>query len=1207
MAGNVIRQDVVQIVFDVDDSPLGKITKEVQKMQSTVGKAVGKSENKFDDLAQEVQKAQKELKQATNAGKKFTDAVKSIGKATLNKLQSGLTKIKTGFEKGVAAGKKLLLSVKKIDKEKFKQINTGINNLTKKLGSGLVNGAKKAAKAIAAIGVAAGAGIFKLTDMASDLSETINKVDVSFGDSSAEVKKWSKNSIKDMGMAQQTALDMAALFGDMGTGMGISQKDAANMSMELTQLGADLASFKNMGIDEVTTALNGVFTGETEGLKRIGVVMTQANLEAFALSQGIKKPMKEMSESEKVMLRYEYLLSKTKNAQGDFARTGGGFANQLRMAKEQLKQIGTTVGGVFIKSFEKGLKKVNDFATGLNEKLSEVLSDGFQFGDVAKIAPMLGSVGTAIQKIADKIRSITSNEEKMGKIRAVFSAIKDAAGNVAAFIGKCASKITDFVTSSGFLDTVKSVVEGISKAFAFVGDNLDVIMEVVIPLAAAIGTVVIAIKAISAAMAVWNAIQWVLNSGLLACPITWIVLAIAALVAIIVVLVRHWDKVKEVAINCWNKIKEIWGKVKDWFNENVIQPVVGFFSRMWDGIKNAFTKAFNWVKENIVAIVLFIINPFAGVFKYLYDHCEGFRNFVDKVVSSIKGFFASIGEWIYTKVIQPVVNFFKGLGTALLVIVLGIVGLICQGFLKIANWVNEKVIQPIVNFFVSLWNKIVQIATSIWNGIKAVWGAISGWVNEKIIQPVVGFFTNLWTRIKEIVTNIWTGICSIWGKISGWVNNNVIVPIKDFFTGLWSKIKEIASNIKNSIVEAFQSAWEKVTGVWNGIKDFFKGIWEGLKDTGSALKDSLVSIWKDAVKAIAKPVNKLIGGANWVLEKLGAEKRIAEWQPYARGTDGHPGGNAIVNDGRGAEMVQMPNGYTFIPKGRNVMLPNAPAGMKVLDAERTAKVMGKSRPTFNYVGGIGDWEIWDFFDNAKGLAGKVIEKFVSFDGMTGYALDAGKAMISKAKDSVVSWIKKQFGLFGGKGLADYNASKGVEQWRSTVIQALKMEGLYSAANVKRTLFQMQTESGGNPRAVNNWDVNAKNGTPSKGLMQVIDPTFKAYARTGYNSNIYDPLSNILASVRYAVARYGSLESAYRGVGYANGVGQIVLPAYTPGSSVSTTNNTSTNNSHYAPSFTLNMSGTVDRTTERTIKKWVKEALEDMFESISRTSPCVTEV
>ena len=122
---------------------------------------------------------------------------------------------------------------------------------------------------------------------------------------------------------------------------------------------------------------------------------------------------------------------------------------------------------------------------------------------------------------------------------------------------------------------------------------------------------------------------------------------------------------------------------------------------------------------------------------------------------------------------------------------------------------------------------------------------------------------------------------------------------------------------------------------------------------------------------------------------------------------------------------------------------------------------------------------------------------------------------------------------GGSG-SSFIGGSGVERWRSTAARALQMTGQYSKSNLDKLLYQMKTESGGNPKAINNWDINAINGTPSKGLMQVIDPTFRAYAKAPYNKNIYDPLSNILASIRYALSRYGSLAAAYRGVGYENG-------------------------------------------------------------------------
>lgn len=122
----------------------------------------------------------------------------------------------------------------------------------------------------------------------------------------------------------------------------------------------------------------------------------------------------------------------------------------------------------------------------------------------------------------------------------------------------------------------------------------------------------------------------------------------------------------------------------------------------------------------------------------------------------------------------------------------------------------------------------------------------------------------------------------------------------------------------------------------------------------------------------------------------------------------------------------------------------------------------------------------------------------------------------------------------GAGSSNNNFGSSVERWRPTVNRSLRMLSQYSTANADSTLYQMKTESGGNPRAINLWDINAMNGTPSKGLMQVIDPTFRAHARAPYNKDIWDPTSNILASMRYAISRYGSLAAAYQGVGYENG-------------------------------------------------------------------------
>ena len=159
---------------------------------------------------------------------------------------------------------------------------------------------------------------------ASDYNENLNKVDASFKDSAGVVKEWAKTATEQFGLSESAALEATSLFGDMGTSMGLTTEQAAEMAISLTGLAGDLSSFKNIGISEAMTALKGVFTGETESLKELGVVMTETNLKEFA--DGLGLVYDEMSQTEKVTLRYQYVLDKTKNAQGDYiqnVRRGG--------------------------------------------------------------------------------------------------------------------------------------------------------------------------------------------------------------------------------------------------------------------------------------------------------------------------------------------------------------------------------------------------------------------------------------------------------------------------------------------------------------------------------------------------------------------------------------------------------------------------------------------------------------------------------------------------------------------------------------------------------------------------------------------------------------------------------------------------------------------------------------------------------------------
>lgn len=247
----------------------------------------------------------------------------------------------------------------------------------------------------------AAGGAFK---MASDMSESVNKVDVAFGESSGVIKDWADNTLNSIGVAKGTALDMAALFGDMGSGMGLAQDKAADMSMSLVTLAGDMASFKNISVDRAQTALAGIFTGETEALKGLGVVMTQANLEAFAMSQGIETNIKDMTQAEQVQLRYAYVMNATKNSQGDFARTSEGAANQMRIMTESIKEVAASFGEILLPIITPIIQKINEWIQGfkdMDDGQKKLIVQILTF--VAVLGPVLLILGKVIAMVVTGI------------------------------------------------------------------------------------------------------------------------------------------------------------------------------------------------------------------------------------------------------------------------------------------------------------------------------------------------------------------------------------------------------------------------------------------------------------------------------------------------------------------------------------------------------------------------------------------------------------------------------------------------------------------------------------------------------------------------------------------------------------------------------------------------------------------------------------
>lgn len=402
----------------------------------------------------------------------------------------------------------------------FRSISSGLSNIKNRFDS-IVDGIFTVKNAI--MGVVAGQLITKVTsfgkawiDMASDLVETQGKIDVVFASSADKVSQWAKSSIKNMGLAQQTALDSAALFGDMGTGMGMSQERAADMAMTLTQLGADLASFKNISGDVATTALKAVYTGETESLKNLGVVMTQANLEEFARSKGLRKKIKDMKEAEKVELRYMYVMSRTKNAQGDFLRTGGNAANQMRMHSEMLKEIQTNWGMVILPKYTELLSKANQLLVDNMPVIQKAFEDFY------------GSLVNVYHTMKDVYNTSVN----------VYNAVKK-------FVSEYVGVIAFVVTLVTLMKTYFAVSAAV-QFFRYQQYLANVAMlngQALTPMMLLMqGKLIQSLKLLT--FTTWGSVKaiWAQTAALLLNPFVAAAIGIAGLIALVVTLIRYWDE-----------------------------------------------------------------------------------------------------------------------------------------------------------------------------------------------------------------------------------------------------------------------------------------------------------------------------------------------------------------------------------------------------------------------------------------------------------------------------------------------------------------------------------------------------------------------------------------------------------------------------------------------------------------------------------------
>lgn len=398
-----------------------------------------------DDTAEVIRQLKREITATENEAQRARDRLKEIDTLRMDQIKSTLSQVSSALD---SVGKNLTLGV------------------TAPL-------------------VAAGTASFK---MASDMEEAINKVDVSFGDAAESVHAFSNETLTTYGIAKSTALDMAGYFGDMATSMGFSREQAAEMSKQLVGLAGDLASFKNISLSEAQTALAAIFTGETESLKQLGIVMTETNLEAYAMAKGIETSTQSMDQAQKTALRMQYVLDNTKNAQGDFARTSDSSANQLRILTESLKELAAIAGQELIPIITPIIQKLNSIIQSigqLDEGTKEIITKVAVFA--ASFGPLLSVSGKMTGVVTTLITAYKSLKTAQAAATAGQTALNAAmsanpAGAIAAAVGVLISvlgslAITSALTSES-VESLSDAVDDVNQSYSdFVSQSEENVRE----------------------------------------------------------------------------------------------------------------------------------------------------------------------------------------------------------------------------------------------------------------------------------------------------------------------------------------------------------------------------------------------------------------------------------------------------------------------------------------------------------------------------------------------------------------------------------------------------------------------------------------------------------------------------------------------------------------------------------------------------------
>lgn len=1059
-----------------------------------------------------------------------------------------------------------------------------------KIGGSFKKVAGLAAAAFAAAGVGA---FFKGTiSLASDAEQSIGGVEAVFKDYSNTVISRSKAADRALGLSGNSYRELSTLIGAQLKNAGVPMDQLSGKTDSLISTGADLAAMFGGTTSDAVAALSSALKGEMDPIEKYGISLNDSALKAEAASLGLKVMGGTLTNSQKSMAVMSLVTKQSGDALGAFSRESDTAAGRQQRATAQWENLKTTIGDHLLPVWSGlmdfvGTKVIPGLETvsGVAGQVFDVLFKGdFTGGPLSEDSPVVGTlfrIRDGIQGVYDLVVNgdftgklahafdIQEDNPVVGFVLDARDALLHAWDNLTGLwdgldISGLGTRVKDAAIQAGG-DLLSGIKTGLDTGnWAPLGQS---IVGIIGDALSTIGT--LASKVYGAFKDLMSKVDWVgvgLELGKQV-PTLLAGLALGILnfdpLPLLIGLKDHWfEVVMGLLALAFTPVKVI-GKVGEILAR---VPLVGkFLEWMLNAVKGLVDKIAGWVGDIIGGFVKAFLGEgtkIGGAFKSIFDHVSTtlyvwwddllgwFKGIPGKVVEVAE----ALGSELRRKVDEIaawVGAIFKGIWDDAVVKMTGLKDSVVGIFQTARDWIVDRIWTPFRDTLASIaqtaWDWVVARFTGLKDGAVGIFTTARDFIVDRVWTPFRDTLVNIAQNIWDWVVQRFTGLKDRAVSIFQEAKDRVV----GFFTGLRDTVVSIAQNVWDWVVDKFTRMKDGVVGIFNGIKDTVGNVWNELQEKVKAP----IRITFDWVNGhMIDPVNTILSKfpGNLSIPHLPALREGGLLRGPGTGTS-----DSILGvDANGIPTSRVSNGE-FVVNARatkknfgllhaiNSGLPGFADGGPLGWLGSAASAVGHG------VSNAAGW-VKDAAGNAWDFASEMVKKGArkAAEWILNPLRDAAKALIPNAVplNMLSGGIDKLVDAVLGKGdeadkalsaAGDATpfmgmAAGGVQRWAGTVSQALAMLGQPQSL-IQTVLRRMNQESGGNPTAINLWDSNAKKGIPSKGLMQVIDPTFRSNALPGYSSNIYDPLSNILASMRYAIGRYGSLSAAYnKAGGYANG-------------------------------------------------------------------------